>query len=85
MWFSDVFLSRQEKSVASVLCSKSKEMHFSLKLSMRFRKIEVVFEKGVNRAHCLSLFFKFEIHLINLQIDMTLQTMGKTVHFLRTV
>ena len=91
------YRSRQEKGVASVFCSKSKENALFLKTKHAFWEnqniIEVVFKTVVNRAHFSPYFSSFhvnekrmlEILQINVRIEMTLQTMDKTVNFSCTV
>ena len=83
------YLSRQEKSVASVFCSKSKENAFFLKPSMRFMKIKKLKKLCSKKWSAGHIFANgkrmLEILQINVWLKVTLQTMDKTVNFLRTV
>ena len=87
------YRSRQEKSVASVFCSKSKDNALFLKTKHAFLEnqkiIEVVFKKW-SAWHIFSPYFSsfrangkrmLEILQINVRIEMTLQTLDKTVNF----
>ena len=91
------YFSREEKRLTSSFCSKSKENAFFLKqkhaLYENQKAVEVVFKKVVSRAQFLSLFSSFcangkrtlIILNINVRVDMILQTMDKTVSFLRKI